>query len=1121
MNRIGSSVSGGAFARRCAVRAVLLTGIVCATVLAMGASAAFANMSGLTLNAPSITTVNSSATYGASVVLAAAPFIGSPDTLDSLVFTLPENTDLTGLTTGSFTLSKGSVSTFNVVDDGTTRTLTVNLTGATGALWLGGDTTITISFPAHNPSVGGTYGASNHFQVVASGTGGPLTATRTYALTSYATSPTLGTPTLGNPVEWAATTMDVPVTVGSAGRLDANATPGNVTTPNQITVTFPAGYVVPVAPAATSVTIQGVALDTAPSVMDRSVTMNIPSGVTIADGGTATVSFLPSFGMTNPSAGTYVVTATTDIQSGAGSSLPYTVTPVSTTLNVVSANQPPAGIVVRGETRAVGGFTMQCDANPGDVAVSSITVDDTATTPASTVAGVDVYRDNGDGSYGAGDSRLNGVAGVFTGPSALVTLTSAESVATAVQQYWIVYTFSGAALDGATASARVSAVAHTAGTLSNTSAAGSAFEVDAASPNVSVTVPASDGALVGGVLPPFAVMGVATDGVSGVASVSLEIQRSSDSFYWNGLSWQPSRAAVAPTTSNGWLGWTYPWGFSPSVQDGTVSYTFNAYATDGVGATGQASRSDVRFDNVVPATSCGVTPVSPDGAAGWYRTVPSVALSRNEAGTTYYKWDGAPSLGDQTAYSGALTAPQGTHILYYYSVDSAGNAETVGTGPALKVDSIVPTAPTASASMPTSTSVEVSWSGAADSGSGIAVYTVYEGGAVVATTAGSSATIVVAAGSTHTYTAKAADVAGNVSAASNSVTAGTEGTEPVTTLTAVPGAADGLAGWYVTTPSISLAADVPSTTRYQWDGLGGWTTYGGAFTPAQGTHVLSFFSVSADSVTEPVNTRTFKVDTTAPSTPDGVGATSPTPSSVTVSWAVSTDSVSGVSNYDVVNTDLDTVACTVTGTSATVTGLTPSTTYHFAVVARDVAGHVSSRSSAAVATTQDAIVVDPGDDVSASWGGIRVIFTRILVGGTLDITSFGSDPHPAPPGFRLLSTCNYDISTTASHEGTVTVIMPYDPSIAGADESQLRLFHWEDGSWVDVTDSVDMENNEITGHTDGSLSPFGVGAPSAGAGALTPASSPWSMALLLVSGICIAGPEAVRRRRVCGPDGGE
>ncbi|SME97531.1 carbohydrate binding domain-containing protein [Streptomyces sp. Amel2xC10] len=89
-------------------------------------------------------------------------------------------------------------------------------------------------------------------------------------------------------------------------------------------------------------------------------------------------------------------------------------------------------------------------------------------------------------------------------------------------------------------------------------------------------------------------------------------------------------------------------------------------------------------------------------------------------------------------------------------------------------------------------------------------------------------------------------------------------------------------------------------------------------------------------------------DTQAPSTPTGLTSTGKTSSSVSLSWNAATDNV-GVTGYDVYNGS--TRALTVSGTSATVGGLSPSTAYTFTVRARDAAGNVSGASSAVTVTT--------------------------------------------------------------------------------------------------------------------------------------------------------------------------
>lgn len=89
-------------------------------------------------------------------------------------------------------------------------------------------------------------------------------------------------------------------------------------------------------------------------------------------------------------------------------------------------------------------------------------------------------------------------------------------------------------------------------------------------------------------------------------------------------------------------------------------------------------------------------------------------------------------------------------------------------------------------------------------------------------------------------------------------------------------------------------------------------------------------------------------DTQAPTAATGLNISGTTSSSISLTWNASTDNV-GVSSYAVyMNGSLKT---TVSSTSATITGLTPSTTYSFYVVAKDAAGNSSSNSSAISGTT--------------------------------------------------------------------------------------------------------------------------------------------------------------------------
>lgn len=96
-------------------------------------------------------------------------------------------------------------------------------------------------------------------------------------------------------------------------------------------------------------------------------------------------------------------------------------------------------------------------------------------------------------------------------------------------------------------------------------------------------------------------------------------------------------------------------------------------------------------------------------------------------------------------------------------------------------------------------------------------------------------------------------------------------------------------------------------------------------------------------------TTTALTDTTPPSTPTNLTATTVSPNQINLSWTAATDNV-GVTGYDVYrnNVKLATVATTSFGN----TGLTASTSYTYHVVARDAAGNLSPNSNTATATTQ-------------------------------------------------------------------------------------------------------------------------------------------------------------------------
>ncbi|WP_329268600.1 carbohydrate binding domain-containing protein [Streptomyces sp. NBC_01451] len=89
-------------------------------------------------------------------------------------------------------------------------------------------------------------------------------------------------------------------------------------------------------------------------------------------------------------------------------------------------------------------------------------------------------------------------------------------------------------------------------------------------------------------------------------------------------------------------------------------------------------------------------------------------------------------------------------------------------------------------------------------------------------------------------------------------------------------------------------------------------------------------------------------DTQAPTAPGTLRSTAKTSSTVSLAWNAASDNV-GVTAYDVYRGASQVLS--VSGTSATVSGLAPSTAYSFSVKARDAAGNVSAASNSVSVTT--------------------------------------------------------------------------------------------------------------------------------------------------------------------------
>ena len=123
------------------------------------------------------------------------------------------------------------------------------------------------------------------------------------------------------------------------------------------------------------------------------------------------------------------------------------------------------------------------------------------------------------------------------------------------------------------------------------------------------------------------------------------------------------------------------------------------------------------------------------------------------------------------------------------------------------------------------------------------------------------------------------------------------------------------------------------------------------------------------------------------------------------------------------------------------------------------------------------VVVQPEDAVTGS-APVSISYAEVIESGTTTLVIKDSGPS-VPAGFQLVSTTPkyYDISTTATFAGVVSISITYEePQSAEVDETEFMLLHFESGEFVDITISVDVDANVITGETQG-FSIFAVVAP--------------------------------------------
>jgi chitodextrinase len=258
-------------------------------------------------------------------------------------------------------------------------------------------------------------------------------------------------------------------------------------------------------------------------------------------------------------------------------------------------------------------------------------------------------------------------------------------------------------------------------------------------------------------------------------------------------------------------------------------------------------------------------------AGGTWTTSPGVAMPDSEV-TGYAKY--TVNLGSATQLEAVFNNGSGTWdnnggLNYFFPAGvQTFNAGTITAG-APSADTTAPSVPTGlAAPSKTSTSVSLTWTASTDA-SGIAGYDVYRNGSLVGSPASVSYTDSgLSAGATYSYTVRARDTAGNVSALSTalSVTTSTTGATVTFNETAstvvgqniyVVGSIAALGSWSTAAaiqlsptnyPAWSVTLSLPGSTSFEYkyikkDGSGNVIWESGtnrtSTTPATGTVTLN------------------------------------------------------------------------------------------------------------------------------------------------------------------------------------------------------------------------------------------------------------------------------------------
>ncbi len=467
------------------------------------------------------------------------------------------------------------------------------------------------------------------------------------------------------------------------------------------------------------------------------------------------------------------------------------------------------------------------------------------------------------------------------------------------------------------------------------------------------------------------------------------------------------------------------------------SYTVAAYDAAGNNSA-QSTAASATTQNAADVTA----PTTPTNLTATATSSSQINLSwtasTDAVGVTGYKiYRGGTYLATSTTtlYNNTgLTAS----TAYTYTVaayDAAGNnsaqsSSATATTQAPAGDATPPSAPTGLASSSiTQTSAVISWTASTDN-VGVTGYDIYKNGSLAGSSAGTSYTASgLTASTTYSFTVKAKDAAGNISASSTALSvvtiAAPDTTPPTVSFTAPTNGATILGTAAVLTATATDAGGIASVvfkidgTAIITDTTTPYTTTLNTTSYTNGNHTLTATATDTNAniatATITVSINNPVADATAPSVPTNLSATATSSSQINLSWTASTDNVA-VTGYKIYRGGV--FLTNNTGTTYSNTGLTASTAYSYTVAAYDAANNNSAQSTSASATTQAAISGYTAAQVATHATAADCWFIVTVTGSTAKVYDVDSYINSHPGGKNAISSrCGQNASTAFNNQG--------------------------------------------------------------------------------------------------------